>query len=192
MDILVTGATGYVGGALIPRLLDAGHDVRAFARDPGRVAARVPVVLGDAVSGAGLDEALAGVDVAYYLIHSMEAGADGFAARDQQAAERFGPAAAAAGVSRIVYLGGLMGTSPHLASRVEVEAALLGAVPGSVALRASIVVGAQSRSFRFLVRLVERLPVVPLPAWRRYRTQPIDGRDVISYLVAAATSEAVA
>jgi uncharacterized protein YbjT (DUF2867 family) len=149
------------------------------------------VVRGDAVSGAGLDEALAGIDVAYYLIHSMEPGADGFAARDRVAAERFGQAAAAAGVTRVVYLGGLMGVSPHLASRVEVEAALLGAVPDSVALRASIIVGARSRSFRFLVRLVERLPVVPLPAWRRYRTQPIDGRDVLAYLVAAADSDAV-
>jgi uncharacterized protein YbjT (DUF2867 family) len=193
MDILVTGASGYVGGALIPRLLDAGHAVRAFARDPGRVRAPVPVVRGDAVTGAGLDEALDDIDVAYYLIHSMESGPpspDGFRGRDRQAAERFAAAAADAGVGRIVYLGGLMGSSPHLASRVEVEASLLRAVPDSVALRASIIVGAHSRSFRFLVRLVERLPVVPLPAWRRYRTQPIDGRDVLSYLVAAATADA--
>jgi uncharacterized protein YbjT (DUF2867 family) len=193
MDILVTGASGYVGGALIPRLLDAGHAVRAFARDPGRVRAPVPVVRGDAVTGAGLDEALDDIDVAYYLIHSMESAPpspDGFRERDRQAAEQFADAAADAGVGRIVYLGGLMGSSPHLASRVEVEASLLRAVPDSVALRASIIVGAHSRSFRFLVRLVERLPVVPLPAWRRYRTQPIDGRDVLSYLVAAATADA--
>ena len=167
--------------------------MRAFARDPGRVRARVPVVRGDAITGAGLDEALRGIDVAYYLIHSMESGPsspDGFQARDRQAAERFAAAAVDAGVGRIVYLGGLMGSSPHLASRVDVEASLLRAVPDSVALRASIIVGAHSRSFRFLVRLVERLPIVPLPAWRRYRTQPIDGRDVLSYLVAAATADA--
>jgi uncharacterized protein YbjT (DUF2867 family) len=112
-------------------------------------------------------------------------------ARDRQAAERFGAAAARAGVRRIVYLGGLGGASAHLASRAEVEATLLAAVPDSVALRASIVIGAASRSFRFLVRLVERLPVVPLPAWRRFRTAPIDGRDVIAYLAAAASAEAV-
>jgi uncharacterized protein YbjT (DUF2867 family) len=192
---LVTGASGYVGSSLLPRLRDAGHTVRAFARDPSRVAGGVEVVQGDALTGAGLDAALAGVEVAYYLIHSMEPGTDGFADRDRRAAERFAAAAQAAGVRRIVYLGGLVPAggraSPHLASRAQVEATLLGAAQESVALRASIIIGARSRSFRFLVRLVERLPVVPLPAWRRYRTQPIDGRDVLSYLVAAASSDAV-
>jgi uncharacterized protein YbjT (DUF2867 family) len=195
MDILITGASGYVGSELLPRLVADGHAVRAFARDPARVRADVDVVRGDALTGAGLAEALAGIEVAYYLIHSMEPGADGFRSRDRTAAERFGEAAARAGVRRIVYLGGLVpaggGASAHLASRAEVEASLLGAVPDSVALRASIVIGAGSRSFRFLVRLVERLPVVPLPAWRRFRTQPIDGRDVIAYLAAAADREAV-
>jgi uncharacterized protein YbjT (DUF2867 family) len=194
MDVLLTGASGYVGAALLPRLGDAGHAVRAYAREPSRVAPGVDVVRGDAITGEGLDEALSGVEVAYYLIHSMEPGADGFADRDRQAAERFAAAARAAGVRRIVYLGGFVPPehpSPHLASRARVESTLLQAVPDSVAMRASIIIGARSRSFRFLVRLVERLRVVPLPAWRDHRTQPIDGRDVVSYLLAAASADGV-
>jgi uncharacterized protein YbjT (DUF2867 family) len=200
---LVTGATGFVGAALIPRLHAAGHDVRAYARVPGRVVAPVPVVEGDAVAGTGLDAAMDGIDVAYYLIHSMEPGELGFTQRDRQAAENFAAAAQRAGVGRIVYLGGLVPErkkgdgalsctpapiSPHLASRLEVERVLLEAVPAGVALRASIVIGARSRSFRFLVRLVERVPILPLPGWRDYRTQPIDARDVFAFLVAAATT----
>lgn len=201
MTVLVTGASGYVGAALVPRLQALGLPVRAFARDPARVAAAgvrdVEVVTGDAVTGAGLDDALDGVDVAYFLIHSMEAAAatDGFASRERVAAERFARAARAAGVRRVVYLGGLVPAhgraSAHLASRLAVEETLLDAAPEALALRASIVVGARSRSFRFLVRLVERLPVMPLPAWRDHRTQPIDGRDVLAFLVAGARSGAV-
>jgi uncharacterized protein YbjT (DUF2867 family) len=194
--ILVTGVTGAVGAELAPRLLADGHDVRGLARDPARATADVAVMRGDAVSGEGLAEALRGVEVAYYLIHSMEPNADGFEARDRTAALVFRDAARAAGVRRVIYLGGLVpperAASPHLASRLEVERILHETTPESVALRASIVVSATSRSFRFLVRLVERLPVVPLPAWRDFRTQPIDGRDVLAFLVAAATSEAAA
>jgi uncharacterized protein YbjT (DUF2867 family) len=200
MKVLVTGVTGAIGADLAPRLIAAGHRVRGFARDPARVAVAGldGVVRGDAVTGAGLDEALRGVDVAYFLIHSMEAAAQtdgGFADRDRLAAAAFAAAASAAGVRRVVYLGGLVPrdirASPHLASRLEVEETLLGAAPEGVALRASIVVGGRSRSFRFLVRLVERVPVMPLPDWREHRTAPIDARDVMAYLVAAGTSPAV-
>lgn len=196
MTTLVTGITGYVGSVLAARLVREGHAVRGFARSPGRVALDVPVVTGDAVSGDGLAEALAGIDVAYFLIHGMEpANGAPFASREREAAERFAAAARAAGVTRIVYLGGIApGDGPrsaHLASRLAVEDILLDAVPDSVAFRASIVIGARSRSFRFLVRLVERMPVLAYPAWQSNRTAPIDERDVITMLVRAATSDQV-
>src|SRR4051794_11997668 len=194
MNVLVTGATGFVGAALIPRLQARGHAVRAFARRPEAVAPGIEVVPGDAVAGTGLAAALDGIDCAYYLIHSMEPGADGsFDDRDRRAAANFAVAARSAGVARVVYLGGLVpegkAASLHLSSRLEVERLLHDAAPASIALRASIVIGARSRSFRFLVRLVERVPVMPLPAWRAYRTQPIDARDVLAFLEAAATTE---
>jgi uncharacterized protein YbjT (DUF2867 family) len=185
---LVTGATGYVGGTLLRRLAADGGRVRALAREPSRLerAGGVEVVAGDLLSGEGLPRALEGCTTAYYLVHSMEAASDpDFAGRDRRAAENFGRAAAAAGVERIVYLGGIAPAgrlSPHLSSRIEVERILLEAVPGSTALRASIVIGARSSSFRVLVRLVERLRVLPLPAWRSNCTRPIDERDVIEFL----------
>jgi len=198
MNILVTGASGFVGSALIPRLGRDGHTIRAFARSRARVHADVPVVEGDAVAGTGLEQALDEIDVAYFLIHSMEASgaanAGSFADRDRRAAGAFAQAAQRAGVRRVVYLGGLVPTaaalSAHLASRLEVEEILLGCVEEGLALRASMIVAAASRSFRFLVRLVERLPVLALPAWRGHRTQPIDGRDVIEYLARAASAPA--
>lgn len=196
VKVLVTGISGYVGGALAPRLVREGHEVVGFTRDRRRVALEIPIVEGDVLTGAGLEEALDGVSVAYYLIHSMEASADGpFAEREKTGAKRFAAAARAAGVKRVVYLGGPApdGTaSAHLTSRLTVERILLEAIPDSVALRASIVIGAHSRSFRFLVRLVERLPVLAVPAWHANRTAPIDERDVLSLLVAAASSEAAA
>jgi uncharacterized protein YbjT (DUF2867 family) len=212
MPILVTGASGFVGSQLVLRLLAEGHAVRALGRDPERIRETLEGAIdlddlqlarADALLGAGLDRALADVEVAYYLIHSMEsspATSAPFAERERIAAENFAAAAARAGVRRIIYLGGLLPRSQqrrgadaaagaqrgsrHLASRAQVERILLGAVPDSVALRASIVVGARSRSFRLLVRLIERLPVLALPAWQRFRTQPIDQRDVIEMLAA--------
>ena len=195
MNILVTGTSGYIGSRLIPRLLSDGHVVRGFSRHalelPG-----VEVVRGDAVTGEGLDAALEGIDVAYFLIHSMEPSPNGpFPTRERAAAESFARAAAAAGTERIVYLGGLIPAggpaSTHLASRLAVERVLLDAVPCGVALRASIVIGAGSRSFRLLVRLIERMPVLAVPAWRVHRTNPIDERDMIELLARAATDERV-
>jgi uncharacterized protein YbjT (DUF2867 family) len=188
---LVTGATGYVGGRLIERLTREGRPLRALARDPLRLEQidGVEAVAGDLMSGTGLEAALDGVETAYYLVHSMEpaAGANGdFGSRDRLAARNFADAAAAAGVERVVYLGGLVPQdaplSPHIASRLEVEQTLLEAAPASTALRASIIVGAGSSSFRILVRLVERLRLLPFPAWRDHRTQPIFERDAIEYL----------
>src|SRR5581483_5223273 len=147
--------------------------------------------------------ALAKIEVAFYLIHSMESPAPGanrledFPERERLGAATFAQAARRAGVRRIVYLGGLLPqeaapVSRHLASRETVQEILFEHVPDSVALRAAIVIGARSRSFRLMVRLIERLPVLALPPWRRFRTRPIDARDVLEMLVAAAREPAVA
>jgi uncharacterized protein YbjT (DUF2867 family) len=201
MRILVTGITGAIGGGLAPRLLGAGHEVLALTRRREAnalvgVPAEVRLKTGDVVSGIGLADALKGVGVAFYLIHSMEPGAaEHFGVRERRAAENFAAAAVDAGVSRIIYLGGLVpegSASDHLTSRLAVERILLEAVPDSVALRASIVIGARSRSFRLLVRLVERMPVMVIPAWGSHRTAPVDERDVMRCLVECVSAAQVA
>jgi uncharacterized protein YbjT (DUF2867 family) len=195
MNVLVTGISGYMGSLLVPRLLADGHEVRGFSRRSDEFDG-IRVIRGDAVSGEGLERALQGIEVAYFLIHSMEPSNDGpFAVRERVAAKNFAAAAKAAGTERIIYLGGLIPAggpaSAHLRSRLAVEQILLEAAPCSVAMRASIVIGADSRSFRLLVRLVERMPVLAVPAWRTRRTNPIDERDVVELLVRAATNDAV-
>jgi uncharacterized protein YbjT (DUF2867 family) len=207
MRMLVTGASGFVGSLLAPRLLAEGHHVRAFTRAPDRLAAalaaEVETIRGDVLTGEGLRAALAGVDVAYYLIHSMESPTlddsfqQSFSERERLGTTNFARAAREAGVGRIVYLGGLVPhdralLSPHLASREAVQEILFEHVPDSVALRSAIVIGARSRSFRLLVRLIERLPILALPPWRRFRTQPIDARDTVEMLLAAAHVAGVA
>src|SRR5215208_84376 len=193
---LVTGATGYIGGRLIDRLIDEGRPARAMARDLSRVQLRgmLEAAQADVVAGSGLREALDGVETAYYLIHSMapSANGNGFADLDRRAADNFASAASKAGVERVVYLGGLLpphdagrALSQHLSSRLEVERILLDAAPRSTAFRASIVIGAGSSSFRLLVRLIERLRVLPFPAWRENRTAAIAEVDAIEYLARA-------
>jgi uncharacterized protein YbjT (DUF2867 family) len=185
---LVTGSTGYIGGRLIERLRAEDREVRALARDPSRFepVRGVDVARGDLLRRDTIARALDGCASAYYLVHSMETGGNGFAARDRLAAQNFAAAAREAGVERIVYLGGLVPKdgpqSDHLRSRLEVEEILLEALPRSTALRASIVIGARSSSFGILVRLVSNLRLVPLPSWRSNRTQPIFEGDAIEYL----------
>lgn len=191
---LVTGATGYIGGLLVPRLLDDGWKVRVLTRSSERLRGRdwidrVEVVEGDATSADDLRRALAGTDVAYYLLHSMDGHGD-LARRDRQLAEGFVAAASEAGVQRIVYLGGLhpegADLSVHLASRVEVGEVLLdGPVPAAV-LQAAVVLGDGSVSFDMLRYLTERLPVMVAPRWLRNRIQPIAIDDALHYLVGAA------
>jgi uncharacterized protein YbjT (DUF2867 family) len=189
--VLLTGATGYVGGRLARRLAERGVPVRCLARRPenlrGRVPSAVEVVPGDVLVEADVERALEGVRAAYYLVHSLGAEAD-FRARDRQAAELFGRVARRAGVTRIIYLGGLGhgdDLSPHLASRQEVGAALrAGGVP-VVELRASIVLGSGSLSFELIRSLTERLPVMLVPRWAAQQAQPIAIADVLAYLDAA-------
>jgi uncharacterized protein YbjT (DUF2867 family) len=196
MNILLTGITGYIGSRLVTRLRSDGHEVRGLSRRGGPAPPGATIVAGDALSGDGLERAMDGIEVAYYLIHSMEPSADGtLAIRERRAAESFARYAAAAGVKRTVYLGGLIPiggpASAHLESRLEVERILRDASPCPVSLRASIVIGVGSRPFRLLVRLVERLPVMILPGWHANRTSPVDERDMIELLARAATSDHV-
>jgi uncharacterized protein YbjT (DUF2867 family) len=190
--ILLTGATGYVGSQLLPRLERQGRRVRCLAREPARLAGRVApateVTRGDAVTGAGLAEALRGVESAVYLIHSMSS-ASGFEEEDRRAARHFGAAARAAGVRRIVYLGGLADEggdlSPHLRSRLEVGRLLRRSGVPVIELRASIVIGAGSLSFEMIRALVEHLPVLVTPRWVSMPAQPIGSDDLVAYLLEA-------
>jgi uncharacterized protein YbjT (DUF2867 family) len=191
--ILVTGATGYLGGRLVPQLLDAGHEVRCLSRSAEKLrdvpwAGSVEVVEGDALDPAAFDRALRDVDAAYYLIHSIGTGPR-FSESDRRAATTMAEAATRAGVDRIIYLGGLVPTdgeaSPHLASRAEVGQILLDGPVPAVVLQAGVVLGSGSASFEMLRYLTERLPVMVTPRWVDSRVQPIAVEDVLRYLVGA-------
>lgn len=192
---LVTGASGYVGGRLVKALESKGTKIRCLARRPEFVRARVAegteVVQGDVLEPTSLQEAMNGVDVAYYLVHSMASAGD-FEAEDRRAASSFGAAARAAGVSRIVYLGGLgrePGLSRHLRSRQEVGLLLRTSGVPTLELRASIVIGSGSLSFEMVRALVEKLPVMITPRWVAQPAQPVAIEDLVSYLMAAAEVE---
>ncbi len=192
MRILVVGASGYIGSRLVPALQERGHDLVLVSRDARPLAARFPetrVVGADLLEPATLEGALAGVEVAYYLAHSMGSGERNFAERDIDAARNFATAAARAGVARIVYLGGLgddgAGLSHHLASRQATGAELAAHGVPVTEFRAAVIIGSGSASFEILRHLTERLPIMITPRWVATRCQPIGIRDVLAYLVGA-------
>ncbi|AZG44516.1 NAD(P)H-binding protein [Gordonia insulae] len=199
LHCLVTGATGYVGGRLAPRLLARGHHVRALARNPSKLADapwvaddRADVVRGDLSDRDSLDDAFVGIDVVYHLVHSMSTDAD-FAEEERRSARNVAAAATSAGVSRIVYLGGLHpeGTdlSEHLASRAEVGQILIDSQIETVALQAGTLIGSGSASFELIRHLTERLPAMTTPRWVHNKIQPIAVADALYYLVEAATAD---
>lgn len=195
---LVLGATGYIGGRLTPRLLNAGYRVRVLARDAARAASfpwgpDCEIVEGSADDADAVAEAMRDVDVVYYLIHSMGAGKD-FEEADERAAQTVADAAAKAGASRIVYLGGLhpddVKLSPHLRSRVRVGEVFLESGVPTLVLQAGVVIGSGSASFEMIRHLTEVLPYMPAPKWVRNHIQPIAIRDVLHYLLGAARVDA--
>ncbi len=190
MRILVTGATGYIGGRLLKVLEAGGHQVRCLARKPeylkSKVALSTEVVEGDVANKDSLQKALAGIDVAYYLVHSMASGEE-FASRDREGAENFAVAAKECGVGRIIYLGGLGSDrelSKHLSSRQEVGECLRSTGITTIEFRASIIIGSGSLSFEMIRALVSKLPIMVTPRWTRTLSQPIAVEDVIEYLIA--------
>ena len=191
--ILLTGATGYIGGRLLPALESAGHRVRCLTRHPEALAHRLgentEIAFGDVLNSVSLSAHLAGVHTAYYLVHAMGS-ENSFEAEDRRAAHGFAAAARQAGVNRVIYLGGLgagQNLSAHLRSRQEVGAILRQWGVPTIELRASIVVGSGSASFEMIRALVEKLPVMVTPRWVHTRTQPIAVEDVIAYLLQALT-----
>jgi len=193
MKILVTGATGFIGGRLARQLLADGHEVRALVRDPAKARDLEGAELrrGDLLDARSLTGAGDGIDVAYYLVHAMGRGGDGkFEKREEQAAKNFAAMASRAGIGQVVYLGGLgeQPASMHLRSRHKTALLLAQHGPPLTYFRAGMVVGAESESYRTLRHLVARLPVMVAPRWLRTRTQAIAIDDVVGYLIAAAGS----